>query len=256
MKTCIIATTLVASCFGGSASAGVWAPGNSIDIQYMGTSPRAILRYDFDASRAYNQASTAVGTTAAAGQTTFRVMDANGADSGARLYGFCVEVGEDANAINTNETYTFEELTAVPEDSPPGPMSAMRASVMEDLYARYFYSTTQGSDADTFAAFQLAIWEVSHENSGSAGDAGVSASSFIDKLFIEQGAMDITDADSNVVSIAQAMLNALGTGGLQGMSGLYGISNPNFQDFLVVVPSPAIAGLAGLGLVGMRRRRR
>ena len=37
---------------------------------------------------------------------------------------------------------------------------------------------------------------------------------------------------------------------------LLGGTNATNQDLLIVVPSPAIAGLAGLGLVGMRRRRR
>ncbi len=52
------------------------------------------------------------------------------------------------------------------------------------------------------------------------------------------------------------MIAALGTGGWNSMSNLLGGTNATNQDLLIVVPSPAIAGLAGLGLVGMRRRRR
>jgi uncharacterized protein (TIGR03382 family) len=69
--------------------------------------------------------------------------------------------------------------------------------------------------------------------------------------------MVITDYfSSDVLNDANAMIAALGTGGWNNFSALLGGTNPTNQDLLIVVPSPAIAALAGLGLVGMRRRRR
>ncbi|MDE0888681.1 MAG: hypothetical protein OSA40_04390, partial [Phycisphaerales bacterium] len=61
---------------------------------------------------------------------------------------------------------------------------------------------------------------------------------------------------NDVLTNATAMINALGTGGWNNFGALLGGTNATNQDLLIVVPSPAIAGLAGLGLVGMRRRRR
>ena len=69
--------------------------------------------------------------------------------------------------------------------------------------------------------------------------------------------MAITDYfNTDVLNTANAMIASLGTGGWNSMSNLLGGTNATNQDLLIVVPSPAIAGLAGLGLVGMRRRRR
>ena len=61
---------------------------------------------------------------------------------------------------------------------------------------------------------------------------------------------------SDVLTAANAMISALGSGGWNNYSSLLGGTNATNQDLLIVVPSPAIAALAGLGLVGMRRRRR
>ena len=49
---------------------------------------------------------------------------------------------------------------------------------------------------------------------------------------------------------------SLGDGGFRADYRVLGLTNPDSQDMLIVVPSPAVIGLAGLGLVGLRRRRR
>ena len=69
--------------------------------------------------------------------------------------------------------------------------------------------------------------------------------------------MVITDSySSTVMDMANDMIANLGNGGFLEYYKLRGLTNPNNQDMLIVVPTPAIAGLAGLGLAGMRRRRR
>ena len=62
--------------------------------------------------------------------------------------------------------------------------------------------------------------------------------------------------DTNLASEVSTMIGQLGVGGWGTYSALAGATNATNQDLLIVVPSPAIAALAGLGLVGMRRRRR
>ena len=87
---------------------------------------------------------------------------------------------------------------------------------------------------------------------------GADPSTALMELDLSLGAMTIFDTYSqDVADIANAMFASLGMGGFKTMGdNLLGLTNPDNQDLLFVVPSPAIAGLAGLGLVGMRRRRR
>jgi hypothetical protein len=113
--------------------------------------------------------------------------------------------------------------------------------------------TTDDADLNLAAAFQLAIWEISHENLTSDTDA----SAVLSELDISVGAMAFTDTyNSETAALASSMLQSLGNGGFRTMANLFGLTSPNNQDMLIVVPTPAIAGLAGLGLAGMRRRRR
>ena len=130
---------------------------------------------------------------------------------------------------------------------------------MQDLYSRYYSDVitdngeTWSNYLDEMTAFQLVIWEISHENFSDTSDLSIMKS----ELSITLGAMAVTDYYSaDVLNSANVMIAALGTGGWNSMSNLLGGTNATNQDLLIVVPSPAIAGLAGLGLVGMRRRRR
>ena len=107
------------------------------------------------------------------------------------------------------------------------------------------------------------VWEISHENFASSDLSGMKA-----ELNIGLGAFVVTDATNDdptaataVAELASNMIAGLGNGGWLAYDALVGATNGSSgsddnQDFLFVVPSPAIAGLAGLGLVGMRRRRR
>ena len=139
-------------------------------------------------------------------------------------------------------------------------MSANRSEMMQDLYYRGYEDaissggdTAAGEFSNEAAAFQLVFWEISHENFSTESDLATMKS----ELSITLGAMQVTDYFStDVLNAANALIAALGNGGWNSYSQLLGATNATNQDLLIVVPSPAIAGLAGLGLVGMRRRRR
>ena len=139
-------------------------------------------------------------------------------------------------------------------------MTANQSQMMQDLYSRYYADVTNydndnswGNASDEAAAFQLVVWEISHENFTDTNDIATMKT----ELSITLGAMVATNYFSgDVLSNANAMISALGTGGWNNFGALLGGTNATNQDLLIVVPSPAIAGLAGLGLVGMRRRRR
>jgi len=253
MKTLFFCGIVAAAATASNVSASIQV-GDTLSLSRVGTSPSRAIQYSYDSSRTWNQGTGgATGSFGIAGLTTFDVA------SGGQLEAFCVEINE--GFPDDPISYNVVGVTNVPEETPPGPMSAFQSTVMQDLYARYYndVSTAGGggetwSDAsDEAAAFQLVIWEISHEEMTGVA----SASDVVSRLDITLGAMAFTDTyNSNVATIANAMIASLGSGGFLSQFNLLGLTNPTNQDMLIVVPTPAIAGLAGLGLVGMRRRRR
>ena len=241
-----------------SIPAALAAPANAIglgDTLILSRSVPATLGrsvdFIYDSSRTSGQAvdPSATGSYAQAGLNFFDVS------GGGSVMAFCVEVKE--NFPDDPISYTVVDASTVPEEAPPGPMGATRFDLVQSLYANFYddASSTGGDDssfsnsADESSAFQLVLWEITHENF-----AASTASGMISEMDIELGAMAITSfQNANILTIANTMIAGLGSGSVFNM---FGLSNPTNQDLLIVVPSPAIAGLAGLGLVGMRRRRR
>ena len=248
MKSLFAIGLLAAASVSTSATAGL-EPGDMITVSRLGTTPSHTVRYSYDSTRSYDQPPATAGDFGIAGVTNFRIV------GGPTIQTFCVEMNE--GFVDDPIEYTVVELSQVPEHAPPGPMDSVRQTLMRDLYSR-FYSDVMDSTgsfadrSDMACAFQMVIWEISHENLIGGTPGGV-----VSELDVEVGAMAFTDTGTAAsLSIANQMISELGTGGFQGFASLFGLSNPSNQDMLIVVPSPAIAGLAGLGLAGMRRRRR
>ena len=247
----IAGTIAVAS----SANAGL-VIGDVISVSRTSLNGRLVTT-NYDSSRASNASGVTGGNQAMAGFTDFSLLSVNGNASGGVISAFCVEINE---AFPDDPiSYTLVDPTQVPEETPPGNMTANQSQMMQDLYSRYWGDVSEqateswGSYQDEQAAFQLVVWEISHENFSDTSDLSVMKS----ELSITNGAMAATDYfSSDVLNNANAMIAALGTGGWNNFTALLGATNGTNQDLLIVVPSPAIAGLAGLGLVGMRRRRR
>lgn len=249
-----------------SASAGIEI-GDTLSLSRVATSPQRAVTVNFDYSRSSSASGVTGGVVGNAGITTFDLLQVNGATGYGQIQGFCVEINE--GFPDDPISYNVVDPTGVPEESPPGNMSANQSQMMQDLFRRYYNSTVNRDGAswtdysNNAAAFQLVVWEISHENFSSSDLSGMKA-----ELDISLGAFVVTDATngdaaaaSTVSGIASSMIAALGNGGWQSYSSLLGATNGSSgnndnQDFLFVVPSPAIAALAGLGLVGMRRRRR
>ena len=165
------------------------------------------------------------------------------------LQTFCVQLEEN---IDSGTTLDFDVVgpESLPDQPPlPGPMGSARSAVMQDLFFRYYDTVIAGSVAEA-AAFQMVIWEISHEMDAIDTDAA----SIV--LGLDFGSGAATFNSSLVVnSIADSMLGSLGSGGFNGYSRLLGLTNGEYQDQLIVVPGAgAIAGLAGVA--GIRRRRR
>jgi len=256
-----IFSTAAAALVASSAYAGL-DTGDTFTVSRTGLSGAAGLNVNWDSTVTDSSAAArSGGDFSYGGRIMFDTLKINGAvGSYGQMRAFCVEFSE---AFPDDPIqYTVTEVTGVPENSPPGNMSANQAALIEDLYARH-YSDVDSKDGESnfqfdveAAAFQLVIWEISHEFFASTTLSGMAA-----ELNVRVGAFQNNDDESlvgysDVQTAADAMIASLGSGGFMGFSALRGATNPDNQDLLIVVPSPAIAGLAGLGLVGMRRRRR
>ena len=252
MKSLLFTGLVAATTISSNVSAGLEV-GDVITVSRLGTSPSRAIRYNYDASRSWNATATGSDYFGLAGVSTFAFISGGYGNIGT----FCVEMNE--GFVDDPIVYTVTDIANVPEHAPPAGMSDAKQTLMKDLYARYYDSVMDGSGmswsdySNGAAAFQLAIWEISHENLSSDSDA----SAVLGELYITVGAMAFTDTfNSETAALASQMLASLGDGGFQNYYKLRGLTSPNNQDMLIVVPTPAIAGLAGLGLAGMRRRRR
>lgn len=179
---------------------------------------------------------------------------------------YCIQLYE---GIDIGQSLCFDvvhDLTTIPEWPPyPGPMNSTQVGLVEDLYARYIdketgqlrsgTSLTDSYDYNTAAsAFQLVLWEISHEaiQEGTLNNGRT-------ELTLDLGAFR-ADTSSHVTggNAADLIMSSLGDGGWKTMGGnLIGLTNETYQDQLMVVPLPMPALLAGIGLAGavvMRRR--
>ena len=165
---------------------------------------------------------------------------------------FCTQIFE---GVTAGQQYTFDVVapSQVPEandpTNAPGPMGALKATLVNDLYRRYYAGL---NTATQFGAFQIALYEITHENINAT-----TAAAAVGQLGLNQGAFQ-ANKTGGVYATASAMLASLGQGGFGTMGpDLAGLMNASAQDQLLVVPIGAPAILAGLGLVGvglMRRR--
>jgi MYXO-CTERM domain-containing protein len=179
--------------------------------------------------------------------------------TGERIQTFCAELN--TNFPSDTVVYTVTGLEDIPGQNPPGKITAAKSVLLQDLYARFYSqvntgSTSNYSRAEFAAAFQLVVWEIVYENVTSSTDASVA----LGQLDVSIGGMAFRDyAGADSLSVATDMIASLGQSGFRPYSNIVELSNGSTPDMIYtysVVPTPAVAGLAGIGLLGMRRRRR
>lgn len=172
------------------------------------------------------------------------------ATGGVRLT-WCAEVYQ---GVTLGATYDFAEVSveSVPT-APPGEMGLERATIVRDLVARWIDPLTQlvigeASDrAAKSAAFQLAVWEITHENFTAADASGM-----VGQMSLATGAFRSAPGDA-VLNWYAAMRDSLGIDGFQSVA-VGGLSNGQAQDQIYLIPGPSAAAL--LMLAGCCRRRR
>lgn len=130
-----------------------------------------------------------------------------------------------------------------------GSFSGSQATLLQGLYSSSFSSLANAQDE---AAFQLAVWEIMREGSGS--------------LNLGTGTFKITGGDTSGALLAEsnAFLTAAQNYTGPSLYTLTRLSNANLQDLVVAqaapVPEPSrmammFAGLGAVGFMAARRRR-
>jgi len=229
-------------------AAGIAAGAHATDwtMTFTNVSPNTIVGINYNGGRSFSAAPAGSYSSVYAGR-----MQWNG-PYGKTYTTYCTQLNEHVN-WNQTITYTETEVENVP-DAPgtPGPMGTIKAQILRDLYARHYAAVKASSSNELNAAFQVAVWEITHENLNAADASGALA-----QLNLGTGAMQMnTAANAGVYAAANALLADLGVGGFMSFDGLLGLTNASYQDQLIVVPLPVPAMLAGLGLLGVAAIRR
>jgi hypothetical protein len=153
-----------------------------------------------------------------------------------------------AYCIDLVQTFNFSSSFNVTPVSALAHFGASTAAALDRLYTQRFASV---DDRIESAAFQLAVWEIVNEASGSYS---VSGGSFTAAATPGGNSNDLT-----AIGYANTWLGALGSGGSGGYI-LTALTSTTRQDQLMATPisEPETYAmlLAGLGLMGFLARRR
>ena len=192
-----------------------------------------------------------------------RALEHNWIDtiSGEEYVTHCVEIYQ---GVTLDESYDFTGtlIADVPQTggSWPGVMGIERAILVQDLYANYA-SASNGAVIDTGidpsldiddygAAFQLMLWEITHENF-----SATSATDIAQQITFDLGAIQ-ANADLGVQAVLDDMFATLNDGVFDSAE-LEGWADPFAQDQTRLIPAPGVMVALGLALpISGRRRRR
>ncbi len=217
-----------------------------------GSAAADTVRMEFDSTGSGRNVRVSLGSSTIncfAGQLVHTFSNGNGAAAGltGNYITFCSDF---AQSVSTSgSTYTVSGIQNLPGS---GPMGAAKMHAIYDMYAAAGGSQ-MGSDADMAAAFQLAIWEVIYDyDPSSAGSLNLASGT------LKARSTSGSALSSAIATRAASLFSAIGSNAAQ--TGLMGFTSSSFQDQilqlqLVPVPLAAVAGLAGLGIVGYTRRR-
>jgi len=237
------------------------ASASSVSLTFNGFGYGLNMKLNYAGNQGYASANRSSGTFIQTKQHRF-----TNTSSGRQMRNYCVQVFE---SVTPGNTYTYNEVNVndVPDFPPgPGPMGVARGRIMRNLYSRFYSEVAGSTDNVKCAAFALLVWEISHENLNGAGATAtdvLNAGAINVSLGAFQAAGSAGLSGDKLAAFNQAqswiatMVND--SANLRGF-GIYGLTNPTAQDHIgVLVPVPAPALLAGLGLVGVvagRRRSR
>lgn len=189
-----------------------------------------------------------------AGVFTWTVVSSNSSNfpnfsPGKQIQTFCTELTQFVGS-----EYDGADVTDVSNPGDPGApsISSIRASLLSELFNRFYKialdeSGGVGERKDRAAAFQLAVWELTHEGTN-ADDANLVSN---EMLSISDGNFQAeqVSGETGATTLANTWLADL-EGGRPISDNLFGWINDEHQDQLVFVPLPPSLAMAAVGLIG------
>jgi hypothetical protein len=216
----------------------VWASQGTVSATYLGATagPGSIVSLYIDRDGTYPPYEVSTDFTRA-GYLVEQINSATGlgTEIANPLWAFSIDAIQ-SPSYNNSAMYEVVDLTEAPNPTVIGmTMTSERAALLEELWGRY-HSTTM--TADQAAAFQLAVWELVYETSGTYDISAGSVRS------------DSLNAETN------ALLDSLDGAGPK--ASLVALTSPIYQDLLAEVPAPGALALGslGMGLIGWLRSRK
>lgn len=221
---CVMATTLVA-CLACAAASGA-----TVTATFNGVSPGSDGQFSLDYGANW-------GGTNLAGIFNWTRTGGDWTGLQGNFIAFCTELTEHVSG-GGNYTYTVATVENVP--TVLGGMGAAKADQMRELFGRYYSPAfTYALGGTQATAMQLAIWEISHEQTAT--------------LDISAGSAQFTNNDAAAVALAQAYVSSIDGTGSHDFS-IYALAAEGVQD--MIVPAPGSLALVGAGALAIRRRRR
>jgi hypothetical protein len=211
-----------------AALSGAAAHAETISADFAGVGPGETVSVTLDGVPFKN---------ISAGYFNWTNVNPNTTFLGSAFQSFCVELNV---GVAASTTFTFTPLQPRYTDT--------QTSRLREYFGENFANA--GSNATTAAAFQLGLWEIVHENSGSLN------------LSTGNYTADSSPNNNAAINLAQSWLNALdGQGTFE--DNLIVLDSAGSQDQIVrtpMVPVPPSVILGGMGLIslvgyGIRRRR-
>ncbi len=199
-----------------------------IQGRFNDVSPRRTVSISSDAGQSY------MNTYAGSFEWSRTGGDYAGAGAFGSFTTYCIELSQHISFGRTYD-YTVRDPEASPV--PGGGMGAGRAALLSELFGRFY--SPQFLTNDAAAAFQVAVWELSHD----------------DGLNLAAGSIRVVD-NGAWYGTAQEWLDALDGGGPR--MDLLAMTHSTAQDQIFAVPNASTAALlltGGIfGAAGRRRR--
>jgi MYXO-CTERM domain-containing protein len=189
------------------------------------------------------------GRTVFAGQILLTLTNSSSGSLNGNWKSFCTELSQYIYVNGAAQVYNVVPVSDLP--NPGNGMGQVRADAIARMYSFANGAQFNASNADYAAAFQIAVWEISNDYTGTSASIDLAAGNL--------QAAGLATAIAN--PLATLFAAAANTGGAQ--SQLVGLGNASYQDQIIdptqAIPTPgavAMLGLAGLAGLGGRRRRR
>ncbi len=225
----IIASSLLAS----SALVGA-AHADFVDVYCSGTGAGQSVSVTLNGN----------GHNSFAGQIALTLSNSTGVNLNGNWVSYCTELDQHISPGGATNTYEVLPVSDLP--IPGLGMGTARADAIARMY-KFANGAQYGASNDYAAAFQVAIWEISNDYTGSAGSLDIGAGIFTGNL--SAGIL------SDLSTLLAAAANTNGA-----LADITGLGNGSYQDQIIEtpgnIPAPgALALLGAAGLFGARRRR-